>query len=1096
MISKLKKKRKSKAIRSLSHFILAFILMINIIAPTIAYAATAEKVPGLFGDPLEVWYDDDGKEPDSSVEKGGFEYASASDIYGRTVNYPHYRGEVSVFPSKYYNNRFVKICGKNTVDIRLFHQGDDIDENAVETDIRVHCLANQLGSVAGWFRGIGAGLANAIRGLQVGTFEFVVSIKELNLKSIFNMFFKKKNGEDTLVDKITSVLIYDSKKKTLSPFLVIFIILWVLGMIGVSIKYIKGQTGFELIKRELLFIILSIVLFAAAISSGGPDKISELSIKISDILNEAISDPKSNDIFSCNYSDKHQQLVSAQTAIFAKANIDSSLCCIFGCDSISDLNLKIPSEYSDTAVVSNGKSKNTTNIGYMLWAGQSYVDNRAPSSDGKLKYIPAGDKNNIHWLIPDILEHNGGMKNNTMIKYADRLNSKTTWSYFGMGLLFMLVSIPFIITEIFAVFVVMVGKVILTISGLMLLVLPAFFLWERSRNLAKDICRSYIGAFIRVVIGDLLFIVFLEMFSIMTQDSDPVSTLMAMLIFIVAMLLMPTKIMPAINNMLYEIEGNGSIASVTRRFSEAGIDRMSRIVGYPANKTIDKIKEARARRKQKKEEEERDKNPEDEERRRRNTFASINRISDEDEHDGDVNTTSNSETDENNRENVVDSQISNESSDSDGSNNGNVYIGNVGSIANAENVENAGNISSANGVGSSTNISNSGGNSVSGIVNRARENREANRNNNETGNEDILNNEETVNNRISNARRVSESENSDSDEAINSSDNIENTPNNYNELTNSHDKSNTEDNNYEEFEERENNTSSQNTSSQNRSSQNISKPIVDSGYSSSSTFGFNNSASNNNNSSNNRSNSSNNQSNKNSEGKRTIVIKKNNNQTNKNPNNSNNNSVANNNANTTNNQNKYSSNDHNKYSSNDQNKYSSNDQNKYSNNNTQSSTVKFDNGNTPKVTMPQANSAPRININQHNNNVPGVQSGNTNRNVNNTNNNSNNQNTKSEGGLLNGLFKNKADKKEEAKNIIRNKKSDRDSQYNESESSYNNSDSNRYSDDSVRYDKNENRYRNKKNELSKKNKTTNSNDEDYPWEQPPERNPWESDDNK
>ena len=59
----------------------------------------------------------------------------------------------------------------------------------------------------------------------------------------------------------------------------IFLILWIVGMVGVTLKFVKGHAGFSLIGREIWYLVLCIVLFAAAVSTDAVTKISTLSLK-------------------------------------------------------------------------------------------------------------------------------------------------------------------------------------------------------------------------------------------------------------------------------------------------------------------------------------------------------------------------------------------------------------------------------------------------------------------------------------------------------------------------------------------------------------------------------------------------------------------------------------------------------------------------------------------------------------------------------------------------------------------------------------------------------------------------------------------------
>jgi len=611
---------------------LLVVMIINIITPSVVYAAEPDTVPFFFGDQDDVWCEESTSGPTMYAwwtDLYPATYVGAQELYGPTVNWPHYRGETSTDCDDYYYYK-IKVHGT----YRSFYD-EGKDEDDYEDDIRVHCLCHQMDFWGSIVHGLGSGLGNAMRSFQIGAFTFLVEIKDFDLLDILDVFTKvsSRNNGKSLSESIKEVILID-EDGNLSPFMFLFLILWICGMTAAVIKFAKGEGGFEILKKEIGFLILSVVLFGIIIVADAPKKISEASIKLVNVLNTGILDSDSGDIFDCEYDDDDRQLIMQQRGIFIKASIDSSLCAIFDCESISDLDiggsggLSWPSGYSDIGTVGNGSST-ASNIGYMLWAGQSRVDNLDPYTDGP-NYMSGGDRNNIYWLIPDILQESGGMDNATMVKYADQLNATNTWGFVGKGFLFWLEALFFVIAELFVVYLVLCGKIFLVVFGFLMMVLPGLFLWDRSRRFATDICRTYVGAFLRVVMGDVLFMTLLLMFTVLTENNDGVSMVIGILLFILLAWNMPKRILPAINQMLMEVEGNGMLATKCRSMAEAPLG----MAGAAAAKTVDDARRKRAERKARKERERlASQNEEGEQKKKNAAVKDMARMSANEEHD-------------------------------------------------------------------------------------------------------------------------------------------------------------------------------------------------------------------------------------------------------------------------------------------------------------------------------------------------------------------------------------------------------------------------------------------------------------------------------
>lgn len=574
--------------------ILSLTMLFNIVFPTVAFAEAHERT-FFDNDQREVWLNEESKHADKVkqyVDQGATQLG-ANYLYGSTVNIMFYRGEISDNSDDYYSNT-KKILGVD----RDF---SDVDEGDVDDDIRANCLENNENALGSGIFTILAPLCNAGRSIIMAIFNGLVNLKEIDLTSFLDVLSNEDNG-DSFFTTLTHILVRQ-EDGSLAPFMAIFLILWIVGMVGVTLKFVKGHAGFSLIGREIWYLVLCIILFAAAVSTDAVTKISTLSLSIATKIDQSADNADNASIFKTTISsgsgdneettldNEKQQFILNQRSVLEKANIDSSLCSIFGVNSIKELNTSnftIPDGYEDILVVSNDDGSTTaSNLGYMYWAGQSIFDNQAPIKDGKLQITSTkGGHNSIHWLIPDILQASGGLEDPDMVLYKNALNDGSAYfKFFGNSFMFFFMGLSFVIAEFFALFIALEGKILLTISGIFILILPGLFLWEKSRRMGMQMVRLYIGSLLRTIIGNVIFIVFLEMFASLGGGGDWLSELMGIAIFFLLAVAMPKYIIPAINNMLEEVEGYSGIAGSLHRFND----------DLAANMTYGKYKERRAK---------------------------------------------------------------------------------------------------------------------------------------------------------------------------------------------------------------------------------------------------------------------------------------------------------------------------------------------------------------------------------------------------------------------------------------------------------------------------------------------------------------------
>ena len=453
--------------------LLAFPIVVH--AEPIKTTAIEDKVK-TWSTPSENGYDE---------KMFGDSSAPGNAIYGDTIKFKVYYGEVSPgqTDTEYRSTNITTIndVGRSGVGMNDYHA------KALETKPSEASAAFCSG-------------ASFICSLPIGIVKISALLSNFDISMIFDLLV----ADTTLSDALAKIFLVGEDGK-LAPILVVFLILFLFSLIFMIANYIKGKVAIQLIVKEIGFLLLSVFIFAAC-QNDLASKLGNLGVDISQKLSNALA----NDLTVDNefwrgsgYSDTTTENVANETGIIAKCVIENQLCSLFKVDDISELDVSD----SSATCISNGLV-DVHNIGYLYWAGSSRINEQNPINGGKANF--SGQNNNRkYYFIPDYLTE---LDSDVAEKAISALIAPDWGSMLGNSFFTVLMSLSFSFIYIQIAVLLFVCSLIFVLVGVVSFILPALFLFPKTRDIATDIVRifMYLIIFFAILLGfkSLLLVLF------------------------------------------------------------------------------------------------------------------------------------------------------------------------------------------------------------------------------------------------------------------------------------------------------------------------------------------------------------------------------------------------------------------------------------------------------------------------------------------------------------------------------------------------------------------------------------------------------------
>lgn len=335
-----------------------------------------------------------------------------------------------------------------------------------------------------------------------------------------------------LVKSITTILIGDGK--TYSPVLILALIVFMIGIVGIVAKRAKSgdASAMEIVQEAGMF-VLAMILVGVSIN-GGYDKLfnatTQFSTKI--ISNLGMSTGSKNALFEYDTGNTTSDVNNSMNAMTSKNFVDLIISQEFGY-SVNELDLygdgvdtqalwgidadkmkwivnNVSGDGStNIAAVSTGGTDNSDspNLGYFWYAAASGVDNTDPftDDDGKLTINSASTDRVLY--VTDILsaidaEAGGSAKAQDIMRHM----SYTSYNWLEM-LSITLVTASMIYALALVAIISLSGKLIFNLGFFAIPILPILILVPSMRDTAKKAFNTWINSAIKMVLAQAMMMI-------------------------------------------------------------------------------------------------------------------------------------------------------------------------------------------------------------------------------------------------------------------------------------------------------------------------------------------------------------------------------------------------------------------------------------------------------------------------------------------------------------------------------------------------------------------------------------------------------------
>lgn len=524
-------RRSTKPIKKRYVLLLVSILMISISMFSGVVKAASFNYPGILEsrykvvDNLDTFYP---KLDSYPFNEPGVKASSMTDLWGPSKSLTKYLGEVPESLAETDEGKKLRTMNGTKIngEDRPWSTQSGLEESDIvpnSKDLHIRAMAEAAGFGAGAIGWILYHLVAVINFLVTSLLNLLLLLKDIDM----NMIFDTLNSGNKLRDTLNTLFLI-SPDGEISPFLVIMITIYIISLVGVIYKALKGEQALQYAIREFLFLMLASLIAGLALTSSSQAELSKWSVNLATTLsNEIVSSSTSGaELFKYDTGNPVKDSNMTQAALLEKPHVDNFIAMQFGYTvpelEIKDKNGNYTNNFgsgTEAAIrktfgddrdfsVDSGSGK-VHNLGYYWWAANSNVDENDPiEGKGEVK-----SASNMRYLyIIDFLnnaraeaEANGETQIvNKIDKIMTKLWDPDWMSGFFTSLVLVVLKIALIYAFYLVVVFMSVGKIIISVGAFAVPILAALVLVQRTRSMAKKLLMTYVMGFVRYIVGLLM----------------------------------------------------------------------------------------------------------------------------------------------------------------------------------------------------------------------------------------------------------------------------------------------------------------------------------------------------------------------------------------------------------------------------------------------------------------------------------------------------------------------------------------------------------------------------------------------------------------
>ena len=470
---------------------------------------------------------------DDQVTSIGFD-----SLYGKSRSLVRYKGEIPYqmrdqFPFRYYP-------GVNIGDLtRPWSSLDSVDVNDQSKDPHIWAMTQKQNDVALFFGNAGLKVVNGLHAVVNMLLNCVTMMKSIDFAGLINLF---DNGG--VAKTLSQLFLIDIDNGTLSPFMVLALLLYLVCLVKLVFGMIKGNGTLKSILGEFSILVGSLLITSVFFLPGNITKLANIGLDFTTALaNEmmvaSIGDEARVYMYEGSTS-SGQANHATQMGLINKMYIDAVIEAQFGYP-VSELFLVNPDggegNFGDLStldtvmnqtfgndadrnamevVTSSASGENKiNNLGYYMWAANSST--AISNGSNNIWHITGEnietdrDSNQRVLYVIDFLSNlrNAYADDSDMVNKIDNIVYNIVNPDYGGAVnnvtLVCLTKLCMVIGLFWIALFTMIGQLIIVLGAFFLVTMPALMLFPGTRDLARRMAWTYLIAFMRFLIGSALF---------------------------------------------------------------------------------------------------------------------------------------------------------------------------------------------------------------------------------------------------------------------------------------------------------------------------------------------------------------------------------------------------------------------------------------------------------------------------------------------------------------------------------------------------------------------------------------------------------------
>lgn len=434
-------------------------------------------------------------------------------LYGVRKGLVTYYGEVPLAQKN--ENTKLRFYDGDTIDGRgRPFSGSSLSLDDPESDVHLKALTQSHG-ITDSLSSIGYSITSGINGIFSLAVKFMIMIKSIDLGTLLEGAF-----DDEFVKILRTIFLINPDTGEWSPVLIFAMVFFLVSLMALSFKIVKGDLSFRKLWTEAGMFILAILVSAIYLTPSNPGTISELSIDfITKFANNATLDSIGDGtgaVFVSNTGNDITDNYLTQAALIDKIYIDSIIEAQLGypvdelnLDSLAGASEALANTFPDgeymTIDVGGGRTCN--NLGYYFWACNSNTAINSGWKDDGGKVAPILASNDRILYVVDFLANlkNAGGDAEKIDKIMNRLSNPDYGAAASSALILCAQNVSLAFASWTIAIFCLLGQVIIALGSYCMVVMPALLLFKGSREVAKKMIWTYLLSFLRYLIGSAIF---------------------------------------------------------------------------------------------------------------------------------------------------------------------------------------------------------------------------------------------------------------------------------------------------------------------------------------------------------------------------------------------------------------------------------------------------------------------------------------------------------------------------------------------------------------------------------------------------------------